>query len=143
MQRPSHDLIRWGFAFGNFASAAGIAGLLVALPMRYWAVDVPASLLCALTAASAVGLVRQSPWWPRALRASACCELAVGLAALTALALSVSYLGGVHGEVGKMAVGTWITGSLFLLPYLVVYPGLQLLWLHAPKNEDAPLDRNR
>jgi hypothetical protein len=131
MQQPSHDLIRWGFAIGNLASAAGIAALLIALPMRYWAIDVPGSLLCALAAASALGLVRQSSWWSRALRVSALSALVFGLAALSALALGVSYLGGVHGELGRMTIGTWIAGSLFLLPYLVLYPALQLLWLHA------------
>jgi hypothetical protein len=131
MQSPSHDSIRRAFALGNALSAAGLVGLCAALPARYWAVDAPAIVLCALATASAIGLARKSSWWFRALRASALCELFAGLAALSALALSVSYLGGVHGELGNMTVAFWIAGSLLLLPYLVVYPALQLLWLHA------------
>lgn len=131
MQSLGHDSIRWAFAFGNFLSAAGFVGVFAALPARYWAVDVPTLLLCVLSAASAVGLARKTRWWPRALRASAFCELVAGLAALAALALAVSYLGGVHGELGNMTVGFWIAGSLLLLPYLIVYPALQLVWLHA------------
>jgi hypothetical protein len=58
------------------------------------------------------------------------CELAFGLAAVAALVLGVSYLGGVHGEVGHGGLIVSIALSALLIPYLVVYPSLQLLWIH-------------
>ena len=85
--------------------------------------------------AASLGLLRGSAWRWRVLRASALCELAIGLIAIAALALGVSYLGGIHNEVGRNAWVASIAGSVLLFPYLIVYPGLQLLWLSARARE--------
>jgi hypothetical protein len=129
--------IRRAFAIGNACLSAVFVALLLALPTRYWTVDVVLLLLSALTAASAVGVWRRNSWGFRVLRASALCALASGLAAISALALGISYLSGVHGELAQTALGFWIGGSLLLLPYLVIYPLLQLLWLHAQHRRNA------
>ena len=42
-------------------------------------------------------------------------------------------MSGVHGELARTALGFWVGGSLLVLPYLVIYPLLQLLWLHAQR----------
>jgi hypothetical protein len=119
------------FACGNALLAlALLAGVFGALPVRYWAVDAPSLLMAALLLISAYGLLRRSAWGLRALQISALCELAFGLAAVAALVLGVSYLGGVHGEVGRSGLIIAIVGSALLIPYLVIYPSLQLLWIH-------------
>jgi hypothetical protein len=119
------------FACGNaLLASALLGGVFGALPVRYWAVDAPSVLMAALLLISAYGLLRRCTWGMRALRISALCELAFGLAAIAALVLGVSYLGGVHGEVGRGGFIVSIVGSALLFPYLVVYPSLQLLWIH-------------
>jgi hypothetical protein len=124
--------VSWAFAIGNglLAVLVGV-GVFAGLPVRYWAVDGTAGALAALLLLSAIGLVRSSPWRWRVLRASALCELTIGLSAIAALALGVSYLGGIHNDVGRNALVAWIAGSALLFPYLIVYPALQLLWVHA------------
>jgi hypothetical protein len=124
--------VSWAFAIGNglLAVLVGV-GVFAGLPVRYWVVDGTAGALAALLLLSAIGLVRSSPWRWRVLRASALCELAIGLSAIAALALGVSYLGGIHNDVGRNALVASIAGSALLFPYLIVYPALQLLWLHA------------
>jgi hypothetical protein len=118
------------FALGNALLAALLVlGVFRALPVRYWAVDLPSVLLAGLLLLSSYGLLRRRAWCLRALRVCALCELVVGLSAVAALLLAVSYLGGVHGEVGRSALIVASAGSALLLPYLVVYPSLQLLWV--------------
>jgi hypothetical protein len=128
---PGDDAIRWAFAVGNLALAGLFGSLFVVLPVRYWAVDVPSVLLAGLSVWSALELtLRRGPRW-RVPVLSACCDLTVGLCALSALALGMSYLGGIHGALARSSITVWLLGSLLVFPYLVIYPALQLLWLHA------------
>jgi hypothetical protein len=131
MESRNHAVIRWAFVAGNCALAALMVLLLALVPTRYWAVDVPAGLLALLALWSAIELARVRPRSFWVLRASAVYELAVGLGAISALALGVSYLGGIHGLLAKGALTAWAAGSMVLFPYLVVYPALQLLWLYS------------
>jgi hypothetical protein len=132
MSGESGHAVSWAFAIGNglLAVLVGV-GVFAGLPVRYWVVDGSACALAALLLLSAIGLVRSSPWRWRVLHVSALCELAIGLSAIAALALGVSYLGGIHNDVGRNALVASIAGSALLFPYLIVYPALQLLWLHA------------
>jgi hypothetical protein len=132
MSGGSGDAVSRAFAIGNglLAVLVGV-GVFAGLPVRYWVVDGSAGALAALLLLSALGLVRKSPWRWRVLRASALCELAIGLCAIAALALGVSYLGGIHNDVGRNALVASLAGSALLFPYLIVYPALQLLWVHA------------
>jgi hypothetical protein len=119
------------FACGNaLLAVALLVGVFGALPARYWAVDVPSVLMAGLLLLSTYGLLRRTAWGMRALQLSALCELGFGLAAVAALILGVSYLGGVHGDVGHSGLVISIVGSALLVPYLVIYPSLQLLWIH-------------
>jgi hypothetical protein len=139
MSGGSREAISRAFAVGNGLLAVLLCiGVFGALPVRYWAVDASTCLLAGVLSLSSLGLLRSSAWRWRVLRASALCELAIGLSAIAALALGVSYLGGIHNEVGRNALVAWIAGSALLFPYLIVYPALQLLWLHAcARVEDA------
>jgi hypothetical protein len=120
------------FAIVNALLAiALLGGVFGALPTRFWAVDIPSAGLAALLLVSAIGVSTQRSWGRAALRISALCALAIGLATLAALALSASYLGGIHGELGRNGLIACIVGACLLGPYLIIYPALQLLWLHA------------
>lgn len=131
------DAIRWAFALGNLLLAALFGSLAVLLPVRYWAVDMPSVALAGLSTWSALVLVRAGHVRSRVPVISACCELAVGLCSLSALAIGVSYLGGIQGVLGRSAVNMWLFGSLLVFPYLVVYPVLQLSWLHWRRSASA------
>jgi hypothetical protein len=137
MSGGSREAISWAFAIGNGLLAVLLCvGVFAALPQRYWVVDGSACALAGLLSLSSFGLLRSSPWRWHVLRASALCELAIGLLAIAALALGVSYLGGIHNEVGRNAWVASIAGSALLFPYLIVYPALQLLWVHARARVD-------
>lgn len=127
--------IRRAFAIGNALLAAVFIALLLSLPTRYWVMDTVLVVLSVLALAAAVGVWSRdnNAWGLRLLRGFALGSLFAGLAAVSALALGVSYLSGVHGELARTALGFWLGGSLLLLPYLVIYPLLQLLWLHAQR----------
>ncbi|HEX4355552.1 MAG TPA: hypothetical protein VHZ95_21650 [Polyangiales bacterium] len=118
------------FAIGNALLAiALLCGVFLALPVRFWGVDAPSVLMASLLALSSFGLLRQTAWRFRALRISALCELAVGLVAIASMVLAISYLGGIHGEVGRSGLVIALVGSALLIPYLIIYPSLQLVWL--------------
>ena len=124
------------FAVGNALLAlALVCGVFVALPVRFWGVDGPSVVLAALLVISSFGLLRQTTWRYRALRISALCELAIGLVAIAAMLLAIAYLGGIHGEVGRSGLVIAMVGSALLIPYLIVYPSLQLIWLHRASAE--------
>lgn len=125
------DLVRSTFASANLVLAIALLfGVFGALPVRFWPVDVAGSLIAACLMISAFGLLRRTAWSLLALRVSALCELAIGLLTIAGLVLGVAYLGGVHGTVGRTAFTVSILGSVFLLPYLVIYPVVQLVWIH-------------
>jgi hypothetical protein len=100
-----------------------------ALPLRWWGMDVPITLVVlGLLASSGVAL-RSSSLALRALRVAALVLLVLGLGLLTAFALSVAFLSGIHGPFG--AFGSILMGLVVFLiaPYAVVYPAVQLWWL--------------
>jgi hypothetical protein len=130
MSKPPEP-VRLTFACANALLAIALLfGVFGALPVRYWPVDAASSLLAIVLLISAYGVLRRSAWHLRALRVSAVCELSLGLTAIAALVLGVVYLGGVHGGVGRTALTVALAGSAFLVPYLVIYPVLQLIWIH-------------
>ena len=129
----------WAFAIGNALLAALVLGFVFgALGVRWWIVDVPSVAVSGLLLGSSFGLVRASRWAWTALRACAVLELVVGLLAIAALAISVVYLGSVHGEIGQNGRLTLLIGVTLLLPYMVVYPSVQLLWLHHQRQYTKP-----
>jgi hypothetical protein len=69
--------------------------------------------------------------------------LALGLALVTWLALTASWLSGVYGPVGRGGALLLAFVAALALPYLVVLPAVQLVWLRAiawsrPARESAP-----
>jgi hypothetical protein len=129
---------RKGFAVGNLVPALVLSVGLFALPVRNWVADavVVVAILTA-TLASILALVRPALAW-RALRIAAISLLAIGLLVIAVAALSLAFLAGVHGDYGRGGV-TLMTLVMFLaLPYTVVYPVLELLWLGSRANQPEP-----
>jgi hypothetical protein len=112
-------------------------GVFEGLPARYWLVDGGAALLVALFAGAGFGLLTDAPWASRAALASSVAALVLGLALVSTLALTASYLSGVYGPVGKG--GALILGlvAALALPYLVAVPLAQLAWLSGGRRADA------
>jgi hypothetical protein len=118
-----------GFAGGNLLLAL-VLGLAVfrALPARWPWVDVPSALLVALLAASSGALFARARFALSLAKIAGFALLALGLAAVFALALSVAFLRGVFGSVGEEGVLLFSLSILFVLPYFVVYPLGLLAW---------------
>jgi hypothetical protein len=106
-----------------------LAGIWFLLPARYALVDVVGSALAACAIASCAGLVSGRRWALSLARGVAWTELVIGTLTVTALALSASQLLGSYGPVGSGGVLLLGTVALLLLPYLVVFPAWQLIWL--------------
>lgn len=118
------------FGIANLLTAALLAlGVFRGLPARWAIVDVPAATLAALEVASGVGLLRGAGWAVRVARATSALALALGLSLVTVLALTASWLGGVYGPIGAGGAVVLVLVAALALPYLVVAPLVQLVWL--------------
>jgi hypothetical protein len=106
--------------------AVGVFGLV---QPRFWAFDVPAALLAAVELVSGVALLARLPWALRALSVAAWVTFVGGLILVGLIALTLVFLRSVHGEDGLAA--TAVSGLIIalLVPYTVILPALQLLWL--------------
>jgi hypothetical protein len=136
---------RAAFVFGTadlFTAALVFLGVFVALPVRWWPVDWAAAMLGALELGAGVSLLAR-PSWAEALARTACAvALALGLVTTSALAVSASWLSGVYGPVGRG--GAIIFGLVIALsvPYVVVLPVVQLVWLRrAPRGRSAVAEK--
>jgi hypothetical protein len=121
-----------GIGFGSVDLITAIlvyVGVFEGLPDRYWLVDGGAALVIALFVGAGFGLLTDAPWASRAALAASVVALVLGLALVSTLALTASYLSGVYGPVGKG--GALILGlvAALALPYLVAIPLPQLAWL--------------
>ncbi len=125
------SIVTWAFCFGNAMIAVAIALIVfLALPARWWPVDLPTIALATLLGVSAVGVVVRTRWQLILLKVSALVCLVLGMSAIAAAGLSAAFLSGTHGDLGKN--GMLIMGVVvgLLLPYLIIYPCVQLLWIH-------------
>ena len=104
-------------------------GVWVALPARWWPVDVAGTLLAVVSAAGGVGLLAGRRWGLRVARAVGWVVLAAGCVTVSALALTVAHLWGLYGAVGSGGGLLMGTIAALVLPYLVGLPALWLAWL--------------
>jgi hypothetical protein len=124
------------FAGVNIATALLVTfGVFVALPTRWWPVDAAAGALALLQLASGGGLLASAPWAAKLARVASAVALALGLFAVTVLAITASWLGGVYGPVGRGGAIVLALVAALTLPYLVVLPLVQLVWLRPPSRE--------
>jgi hypothetical protein len=126
LSRPA----RLTFCIAHVVTALVVAlGVFAGLPSRWWPVDVAAAVLVALQIAAGAGLLLAAPWGHRAARATCAVALVLGLFLVTVLAVTAGWLSGVYGPVGRG--GSIILGlvAALALPYLVVLPLVELVWL--------------
>jgi hypothetical protein len=119
-------------AFGVFDVLAAlllVLGVFAGLPARQAMVDTIAAALAVLLAIAGAGLLANRAWAPRVARAASMAALAVGLLLVATLAVTASYLSGIYGPVGKGGALILVLVAALALPYLVVLPATQLLWL--------------
>lgn len=119
-------------AFGVFdlmAAALVMVGIFQGLPARYWPIDGVAGGVALLLTAGGVSLLAGARWTPQVSRVASLLVLAVGLLFLAALAVSASYLAGIYGPVGKGGALILFLIAALALPYLIILPAAQLLWL--------------
>ena len=118
------------FGVGHVVTALVVAlGVFAGLPSRWWPVDVAAAVLVALQLAAGAGLLLAAPWAPRAARATCAVALALGLFLVTVLAVTAGWLSGVYGPVGRGGSIILALVAALALPYLVVLPLVELVWL--------------
>jgi hypothetical protein len=118
--------------FGTIDLVAALVvalGVFAGLPARWWVVDVPAVVVIALLGAAGAGLLAGAPWGERAARIGSKVTLVLGLALVTALAISASYLSGIYGAVGRGGAVILVLVAALVVPYLIAFPAAQLLWL--------------
>jgi hypothetical protein len=118
-------------------AAVVLFGVFVALPMRWWPVDTGAVALAALELAAGVGLLARTGWAERVARVAAAVALALGLLLVSLLAVTASWLSGVYGPVGKGGAVVLGLVAALTVPYLVVLPFVQLVWLRPRVPEKA------
>jgi hypothetical protein len=126
-------------AIGRPASMFGVAnvlagalvlfGVFVALPARWWPVDTGAAAVAALQVAAGAGLLGGARWGRMVAMVASTLALGVGLLTASTLAVTASWLSGVYGPVGKGGAVILVLVAALVLPYAVVLPALELLWL--------------
>jgi hypothetical protein len=122
------------FGVANLITALLVAGgVFVGLPARWAPLDGVAGVVALLEMASGVGLVTRAPWGSGAARAASTVALAAGLFAVTSLAVAASWLSGVYGPVGTGGSIILALVAALVLPYLVVLPCAELVWLGVPR----------
>jgi hypothetical protein len=128
-----------GFGAANLVSAVVIyLGVFQGLPARWWLVDGAGGILIALFAAAGGGLLAQSSWAPKVARVASIVSLALGLLLVAATALTASYLSGIYGPVGRGGALILTLTAALALPYLVVLPAAELVWLGPRRPKSAP-----
>jgi hypothetical protein len=115
-----------------FTAALVVFGVFGGLPARWWPVDTAAAALAAIEVASAVALFARLPWAARIAQVAGAVALALGLLAVSLLAVTASWLSGVYGPVGRGGAIVLLLIAVLLVPYLIALPIVQLLWLRPP-----------
>lgn len=119
-------------AFGVLNGIAGcviLVGVFVVVQPRFWVLDVPAALIGVAQLASSVSLLARLRWALRALAVAAWLSFVLGLVILFLIVLTMLFLRGIHGDYGVAALAVSGLVVALLVPYIVVLPALELLWL--------------
>jgi hypothetical protein len=127
-------------AFGavNIVSALLVyLGVFEGLPARYWPVDIAAAVVFLALVTGGVGLLANARWGKWAARIGAAIALGVGLALVSVLAVTASYLSGIYGPVGRGGALILTLVAALALPYLVVLPAAELVWLGPWRRADS------
>lgn len=109
-------------------------GVFMGLPSRWWPIDAGAVVLIVLLAVAGVGLLAKARWGERVARSASIASLVMGLGLVATLALTASYLRGIYGPVGRGGALILVLVAALAIPYLLVFPALQLAWLGKEKS---------
>jgi hypothetical protein len=122
--------VRIVFAVLN-ALVAGmlLVGVFGLIQPRFWVLDVPVALLAAAQLISAVAVFARVSWALRALSVAAWVTFSTGLLLVALIVLTMVFLRSVHGEDGFVATAVSGLVVALLLPYTLLLPTVQLLWL--------------
>jgi hypothetical protein len=112
-------------------------GVFEGLPARFWPVDLVAAVVFIALVAGAIGLFGGARWGRWAARVAAAVALAAGLAMVSMTAVTASYLSGIYGPVGRGGALILTLVAAMVLPYLVVLPAAQLVWLGPWRRADG------
>jgi hypothetical protein len=134
---------RIGFGAANVAVGLFVAvGVFRLLPTRWWPVDLGGAVIALLLGASGVALLRSHPAAERLTRVAAGVVLALGLLAFAAIAITASWISGVYAQVGATGAIIFALVAALVLPYLVVFPAVELAWIGPrPKTERKAPER--
>ena len=128
--------MRVTFGLLNVVSALVLlVGVFGVVEPRFWALDVPAAIIALVELVSAVGLLARLPWAMRALAVSAWVSFALGLTILSLVVITIVFLRGIHGDYGLAALAVSGLIIALLVPYTVLLPALELLWLKRQRAE--------
>ena len=116
---------KWS-GFGNVAIACLLVCADIALPIRSVWLDVPVAGITLALWISGFGILFNQPWAVTLLRAAAKALLCFGLLASAVLALTSSFLFGVHGHFLRDGVELVVVGFALVVPYTLAYPMLLL-----------------
>jgi len=115
-----------------------LVGVFGLIRPRFWALDIPAGLLAAVELGSAVALFARLPWALRALSVAAWVTFVGGLVLIGLIVLTMVFLRSVHGEDGFVASAVSGLVIALLVPYTLLLPTVQLLWLKQQLSEHRP-----
>jgi len=115
-----------------------LVGVFGVVQPRFWVLDVPAAIIAFVSLVSAVGLLARLPWALRALTVSAWVSFVLGLTIVSLIVITIVFLRGIHGDYGVAALAVSGLIVALLVPYTVVLPALELLWLKRQSLEPRP-----
>jgi len=115
-----------------------LVGVFGVVQPRFWALDVPAALIALVDLTSALALLARLPWALRALNVAAWVSFVLGLTIVTLIVISIAFLRSIHGDHGLAALAVSGLIVALLVPYVVLLPALELLWLKRQPAESRP-----
>src|SRR5882672_7200390 len=89
----------WAIGFGSVDIVSAVVAYVAVfegLPTRYFPIDAAATVVILLLGAAGVGLVTNKAWGRPLARVASIVTLALGLALIATLAVTVSYLAGIY-----------------------------------------------
>jgi hypothetical protein len=124
--------IRIGFGITNLSLAVlAYGGIFRGLPSRWLPVDLAGVIVIALMGASGVALVANRRGAIPLARVASFVVLGIGMLLFATLVLTASWLAGVYGPVGRGGAAIFALVSAMVLPYTIVLPAAELLWIGA------------
>jgi hypothetical protein len=130
--------MRLTFGILNAVSALVLlVGLFGIVQPRFWALDVPLVAIALLELVSAVGLLAKLPWALRVLTVSAWVSFGLGVLVVSLILFTMVFLRGIHGDFGVAALAVSSLIVALLVPYVLVLPTIELLWLKRQRVESG------